>query len=82
MKNIYSISGHAAPTGDGYDHSGTTDVKFTNKAKAIKKAKEWLNDLKHEEGRRHEVTVWIEDEDGNGKGIWHGEVDGSQPWKR
>jgi len=76
MRNIYSISGHAAPIGDGYDHRGTTDVKFTNKAKAIKEAKNWLHDLQYEEGRRHEVTVWIEDEDGNGKAVWHKEVNG------
>jgi len=76
MRNIYSISGHAAPIGDGYDHSGTTDEKFTNKAAAIKKAKNWLHELRQAEGKKHEVTVWIEDEGGNGVAVWHGEVNG------
>jgi len=76
MRNIYSISGHASPIGDGYDHRGTTDVKFTNKAKAIKEAKSWLHELRQAEGKKHEVTVWIEDDGGNGTSVWHGEVNG------
>ena len=76
MRNIYSISGGEATSGNGYNHRGTTDVKFTNKAAAINKAKNWLHDLQYEEGRRHEVTVWIEDEGGNGVAVWHKEVNG------
>jgi|GEM_PF-5033607 len=76
MKNIYSISGGEATYGTGYNHRGTTDVKFTNKAKAIKEAKAWLHDLRQAEGKKHEVTVWIEDEGGNGVAVWHKEVNG------